>query len=69
MKSLPNIAPPIDPEYLNQEPAYFVDMMNRFCLLSKKGEICYCSGIAECNLFDECVVANAARKSLNIKLI
>ena len=66
MKTL-EIAPPIEPEYLNQDPVYYEDMINRFCLKSKKGEICYCSDSSECNLLDECVVFNAAQKSMGIK--
>ena len=60
-------APPIPPEYLKQEPVYYEDMINRFCLKSKKGEICYCSTLDECRLLDECIVFNAAQKALNIK--
>jgi len=60
-------APPIPPEYLKQESENYDDLMNRFCLKSKKGEICYCSDSSECNLLDECVVFNAAQKSMGIK--
>jgi len=58
MKTAPNIAPPIEPEYLNQEPVYFEDMINRFCLESKKGVVCFCSTLDECRLLDECIIGN-----------
>ena len=62
-------APPIPPEYLVQQEEYYEDLKNLHCLKVNKGIVCFCSDRSECVLFDECVVANTARKAMNIKLV
>ena len=61
------IAPSIEPEYLNQEVAYFEDEVNTFCLKTNSAAICYCTNDAECNSFAQCLMANKTLKELKIK--
>ena len=62
-----NLAEPLSPDDLNPQVEYYEDLINRFCLKSFKGVVCFCSTHSECNLFDECLVSNAARDAMNIK--
>ena len=62
-----NIAPPIDPEYLNQEVAYFDDEVNTFCIKTNSAAICFCTNSGECSSFAQCFQANKTLKELKIK--
>jgi len=58
MKSKMNLAPAIEPEYLEQETCLYEDVENRHCIKSGSRVICYCSDVKECELIVNCKIFN-----------